>query len=265
MKYVHILLQGKGGAGKSFAANLLSQFVRSLDPDSLVIDIDPLNQSTYKIKSLNALFFNVLNDRKDDIDKTLFDKIIDEAILESDADHIVIDTGSSSFVQLSTYIDQFKIIQSLSAFGYVVLFHFVVNGGSEQDEAMKLTTEFCNIFYNIMSTEDPDFYSEQKPLVIWFNPMPTKVIFDNEYGDFYHDPNYIAVSDILRGCINLPVYSNDGVVKKDIMTMMKHSLTFNEFYQQKYNKETGEFGLISKQRIKTYQSEVNAALKAIIS
>lgn len=45
MKTIHFVLQGKGGAGKSFIASILAQYMKELDHDNLVLDTDPLNQS----------------------------------------------------------------------------------------------------------------------------------------------------------------------------------------------------------------------------
>lgn len=262
MKYVHFCMQGKGGSGKSFVANIISQYVKKISDKTLIIDTDPLNQSLFKIKKLNPTFFDLFDKTKEEVSKKKFDFILEE-IISSDADHVVIDTGSSSFVQLSSYIKGFSIIQTLHAFGYNCLFHFVVNGGSEQNEAMRLTTSFSEVFYKVLS-ENMDFYSEFKPLVIWFNPMPTSLEFKNEFNDFYHDDDYIAVEEILKGIVNLPVYANDGIVKSDVLSMMRDSLTFDEYMLQKFNKETGDFSIISKQRIKTYQNQVFNSLKEII-
>ena len=45
MKTVHFVMQGKGGASKSFVANLIAQYIQQLNPNNLVLGIDPLNQS----------------------------------------------------------------------------------------------------------------------------------------------------------------------------------------------------------------------------
>lgn len=262
MKYVHFCMQGKGGAGKSFVANIISQYVRKLSDKTLIIDTDPLNQSLLKIKKIEPVFFDLFDKSKEEISKKKFDFILEE-IVNSDADHVVIDTGSSSFVQLSSYIKGFGIIQTFNAFGYNCLFHFVVNGGSEQNEAMRLTTSFCEVFYKVLE-ENMDFYLDFKPLVIWFNPMPAELEFKNEFNDFYHDDDYIAVEEVLSGIVNLPIYASDGIVKSDVLSMMRDSLTFDEYMLQKFDKETGDFSIIGKQRIRNYQNQIYNSLKNII-
>jgi len=38
-------MQGKGGVGKTFAAVVLSQYLKSLDEEITCIDTDPVNQT----------------------------------------------------------------------------------------------------------------------------------------------------------------------------------------------------------------------------
>lgn len=263
MGTVHFVLQGKGGAGKSFVANIIGQYAKQLDSNNIIIDTDPLNQSLYKIKGLNCEYINILNQQKDDIDQRKFDEII-ECTLASSAEHIVIDTGSSSFLQLSTYIKKQNVIALLNGIGYQTKFHFVVNGGSEQNEAMKLTIEFAKILSDVES-QNRGCYDFYKPLVLWLNPMPDQLRFDNEDNDIYKDHSYILLEPLLDTIVCLPIYSQDGVVKRDVFSMKDNLLTFDEFYQQPYDKEAGKFGFMAKARMKEFQKSLYNAIEPIFT
>ena len=261
MKTVHFVMQGKGGAGKSFVANLIAQYIKQLNPNNLVLDTDPLNQSLFKMKGLGCEFINILNEEKDDINQNKFDEIFQRA-LTSEAEHIVIDTGSSSFLQLSTYIKKQNIITFLEDIGYKAKFHFVVNGGSEQNEAMKLTIEFANILYELEAL-NKGYYKDYKPLVLWLNPMPDKLKFDNANNSIIEDQIYLSLEYLIHVIVALPVYSQDGIVKSDIFSMVENLLTFDEFYKQEFDREKCNFSIIAKSRMKTYQKTVYDAIAPI--
>lgn len=99
-----------------------------------------------------------------------------ETIIDREATHTVVDTGSNSFLQFCNYLKRHQIVTILDGFGFKVKFHFVINGGSEQNEAVKLTTEFASMLYAIDSEHDR-YYEDYKPLVIWLNPMPAPLNF----------------------------------------------------------------------------------------
>lgn len=263
MKYVHFVLQGKGGAGKSFIASIIAQYIKDLDKDNLVLDTDPLNQSLHKIKGIESEFINILDINREDIDHKQFD-IIMEKIIGTDATHTVIDTGSNSFLQLCNYIKRQKIIASLYGFGFQTKFHFVINGGSEQNEAIKLMTEFSAVLYDIVSL-DNDFYDTHKPLVIWLNPMPAPLKFNNQFDSIYHDPCYLLMDSLIDGIIHIPKYHSDGLLKHDVFAMRDNLLTFAEFLQQPYDTQKGLYGIISKQRIVNYRRQMYQMMTPIFA
>jgi len=261
MKYVHFVLQGKGGAGKSFVASIIAQYLQELDPKNLALDTDPLNQSLYKIKGINCEFINILNANREDIDHTRFDAVI-QRIIQANADHVVIDTGSNSFLQLSNYIKSQNIIFLLEELGYKAKFHFVVNGGSEQNEAIKLTIEFANILYHIENLQN-GYYDYFKPLVIWLNPMPAPLKFNNAEDSIYDDACYQLLEPLINGIVHLPKYHTNGLVKSDIFSMCNDLLTFNEFIEQSFDPNNQKFNIVSQHRIKSYQRDIYTTIAPI--
>ena len=52
MAKIHMILQGKGGVGKSFIAALLAQYKASKGQPSLCIDTDPVNATFHGYQAL---------------------------------------------------------------------------------------------------------------------------------------------------------------------------------------------------------------------
>jgi CO dehydrogenase nickel-insertion accessory protein CooC1 len=54
MSKIHIILQGKGGVGKSLIAAVLAQYKTSKGQNPLCIDTDPVNATFNGFKALNV-------------------------------------------------------------------------------------------------------------------------------------------------------------------------------------------------------------------
>jgi CO dehydrogenase nickel-insertion accessory protein CooC1 len=95
MSKIHLVMQGKGGVGKSLLAFYLAQYVKEKNGKCLAIDTDPLNQTLARTAALEAKVVRILADDHITIMKNAFDLMIEECEAE-DAD-VVIDVGASSF------------------------------------------------------------------------------------------------------------------------------------------------------------------------
>src|SRR5271167_734116 len=80
MSTVHLILQGKGGVGKSFAAFLLAQYL----PDKSVLvrcfDADPINNTLANFPALNAVKVDLIenSDKGRRIDPRRFDDLVEQ-------------------------------------------------------------------------------------------------------------------------------------------------------------------------------------------
>src|ERR1700752_3687276 len=88
---IHIVLQGKGGVGKSFIALHLAQYFADQGLPTAVFDSDPATPTLSNYQALQPRYFNFMND--DDLDVTQFD-VLSTAILEASKAVVVLDTGS---------------------------------------------------------------------------------------------------------------------------------------------------------------------------
>ena len=95
MAAINMILQGKGGVGKSFTASLLSQYL--LDRDQLVgcFDADPVNATLTAYASLKATKIEIMEG--DSINSRLFDTMIEKLLQLPDKAFAVIDSGGSEY------------------------------------------------------------------------------------------------------------------------------------------------------------------------
>ena len=104
MAKIHMILQGKGGVGKSFISSTLAQHKVAKGGNPLCIDTDPVNATFYGFKKLNVKQINVMNN--DEIDPRKFDDLI-ELIAKVESD-VIIDNAPSHFVDKKDLLYQLK-------------------------------------------------------------------------------------------------------------------------------------------------------------
>ena len=100
MAKIHMVLQGKGGVGKSMIAATIAQYKAGKGQKPLCIDTDPVNATFEGYKALNVRRLNIMDG--DEINTRNFDALV-EMIASAEGD-VIIDNGASSFVPLSHYL-----------------------------------------------------------------------------------------------------------------------------------------------------------------
>jgi CO dehydrogenase nickel-insertion accessory protein CooC1 len=75
MAKIHMILQGKGGVGKSFVAATIAQYKISKAQRPLCIDTDPVNSTFAGYKALNVHRLPLMNG--DEIDSRNFDILVE--------------------------------------------------------------------------------------------------------------------------------------------------------------------------------------------
>src|SRR3546814_4538531 len=95
MKHVNLILQGKGGVGKSFIASLLTQHYIGRQVTPACIDTDPVNQTFAGYKAFTAKRLELMRDGN--IDPRAFDQLI-EGIMTAPEDAVfIVDNGAATF------------------------------------------------------------------------------------------------------------------------------------------------------------------------
>ena len=126
MSKVHMVLQAKGGIGKSLISSLIAQYLKERVGDLLVIDIDQENPTLSQYKGLNVQKISVMGEGRA-IDPKKFDVLMN-SILEHDGD-IVVDTGANTFSALMAYVIENGVFEMIEAAGKTLVVHTVIGGG----------------------------------------------------------------------------------------------------------------------------------------
>lgn len=124
MAKIHIVLQGKGGVGKSVAAAVLAQFKISQGESPFCIDTDPVNATFEGYKALNVRRLNILDG--DEINTRNFDTLIE--MIAAAKNDVIIDNGASSFVPLSHYLISNQVPALLKDLGHDLVVHTIITG-----------------------------------------------------------------------------------------------------------------------------------------
>lgn len=149
---VHLVTQKKGGIGKSTVARILAEYLLDKHGRVKCFDTDPSQPTFGRIKGLNVEHINILNG--DDVDPMLINPTLNE-IIESDGP-FVIDTGSSSYHALWSYIRGAGLFDVLAENGRPIVVHVPLAAAPDFEDTLQ---GFDEIAQNV-----PD-----KSIVVWLN------------------------------------------------------------------------------------------------
>lgn len=154
MTKIHMVLQGKGGVGKSMIAAAIAQYKASKGQAPLCIDTDPVNATFEGYKALKARRLNIMDG--DEINTRNFDALV-ELIAPTQSD-VIIDNGASSFVPLSHYLISNQVPALLKDMGHEMVVHTVITGGQALQDTVSGFAQLAGQF--------PD----ECVFVVWLNP-----------------------------------------------------------------------------------------------
>ncbi|MDD2892566.1 MAG: conjugal transfer protein TraL [Halothiobacillaceae bacterium] len=234
MKIAHIMLQGKGGVGKSTICTYLAQYLRDNGVDFQGIDTDPVNPSFHAFEGLNARHLDLMDGRN--VKSRRFDDLIEEIIV-GDKDY-VIDSGASSFVPLSAYLVENKIFDLFERNGVIVYLHTPVVSGQSMIASLSGLKAVADM-------------TTKKNIVVWRNEF---------FGRVQHDGMVLEEMKVfknsaksIKGVIDIAQRTED-TFGEDLKKMLTMCWTFNEAIESK------EFTLIARERLKTVRDETYAEI-----
>src|SRR5450432_3896839 len=170
---VHVVLQGKGGVGKSFISAILAQYFRTKSAPVHCLDTDPVNATFAQYRSLEAEHLKVL--RRGTVNEKQFDVLV-ERVCQGDGVFIV-DTGATTFVPLWNYILENEILAFFRAHGRNVFAHSVVTGGQAMSDTLNGLERLAQS-------------TSEKNVVVWLN----------EYFGEGHEWKDVTVHDLFGRC-----------------------------------------------------------------
>ncbi|MGK5078775.1 conjugal transfer protein TraL [Janthinobacterium sp. HLX7-2] len=213
MAHIHMMLQGKGGVGKSLIAAVLAQYMLSKARMPLCIDTDPVNATFHGYQALQVRRIELMEDNE--IDPRGFDALID--LVAQEHGDTIIDNGASSFVPLSHYLISNQIPALLKELGHELIVHTVITGG-------QALLDTISGFAHIAS----QFPAETR-FIAWLNPYWGPVEYEGN--GFEQMKTYLANKERLSAIVRLPVLKKE-TFGRDLADMLQHRLTFDEALAQ---------------------------------
>lgn len=237
MNQLHMVMNGKGGIGKSIVAFHIAQFLKSLDPGSICIDTDPLTPTLANYKALSPIHIQIASET--DVILTRFDEMI-ELIISSD-NNVVIDTGASTFLPIAKYLVKNSIFDVLrDEYGKEVFLHVVLNAQTQNDYLA--TTASLELI--------SDNFAGDCKIVVWLNE------FGGDLQPFLVSDYYERNKDRFFAIIKLK--NPDEMLLADLKSML-HSF---QIYEEAL-KDSSRF-VMARSRLKKQRDSIYRQLETFI-
>ena len=230
MRTIHLILQGKGGVGKSLVASLLCQYLIEQGREILAFDTDPVNQTLTGYKELPVKELKLMNG--DDIDRRKFDQLIEDILAA--AGDVVVDNGAASFVPLSSYLKENQTVDFLEEAGMRVLIHTVFTGGQAMKETADGLVSLASHFPAV-------------PLVVWLNRYFGEIATAGK--QFEEFKVYRENQDRILALIHIPLKSAQ-TFGKDLEELFSRHQTFAQAAVD------SSLPVMTRQRLKIFWNEV---------
>jgi len=237
MSKIHVILQGKGGVGKSVAAAFLAQYKGARGQQTLCICTDPVNATFHGYKALNVQRVQIMAD--DEIDPRSFDLLI-ELIAASKTD-VIIDNGASSFVPMSHFLISNHVPKLLADMGHELIVHTVITGGQALLDTVSGFAQVVNQF------------PVETQFVVWLNPYWGPI--EHEGRGFEQLKAYAMNKERVSAIIQIPVLKKE-TYGRDLGEMLQARLTFDEALAQ------SSLTIMTRQRLKIIKDHVYGQLES---
>ena len=231
MAKIHLVLQGKGGVGKSLIAATIAQYKAMNGQKPLCIDTDPINATFEGYKALNVRRLNILEG--DEINTRHFDALV-ELIAASEGD-VIIDNGASSFVPLSHYLISNQVPALLEEMGHELVVHTVITGGQALLDTVSGFAQLAGQF------------PAEALFVVWLNPYWGPI--EHEGKPFEQMKAYTANKARVSALIPIPVLKEE-TYGRDFSDLLQARLTFDEALAMP------SLSIMTRQRLKIVRREL---------
>ncbi len=209
MAKIHIILQGKGGVGKSFIAAALAQYKMSKDQNPFCIDTDPVNATFYGYKGLEVKRLQIME--ADEINSRSFDTLIE--MIATTKNDVIIDNGASSFVPLSHFLISHQVPALLAEMGHKLIIHTVITGGQALLDTVSGFSQLVSQF------------PTETLFVVWLNPYWGSI--EHEGKSFEQMKAYTNNKDRVSAIVQIPSLKKE-TYGQDLSEMLQERLTFDE-------------------------------------
>jgi len=229
---IHLVLQGKGGIGKSVVAGWLAEFLTGRGQPVRCIDGDPVNRSLWQYKALDVEKLDLLN-QEGLVMRSRYDRLIDRFL--NDEAVFVLDSGATAFLPFWTYIVESDIIAILRGAGRRVYVHIPISGGEMLNDTLLG-------FKTLAET------AAEKSLVVWINEFFGPVARDGK--TFDQMQVYLDNREKVLTSIGIPQRPPD-TFGENIRHMRERKLTFDEAIRT-----SPDFWLVERSRLFRVRNEL---------
>ncbi len=231
MPKIHMVLQGKGGVGKSFISSALAQYKTAKGHTPLCIDTDPVNATFHGYQALNVKKLDILDG--DEINSRNFDHLV-ELTVNSEED-VIIDNGASSFVPLSHYLISNDVPTLLKELGHELVVHTVITGGQALLDTVSGFAQLARQF------PEPSLFA------VWLNPYWGPI--EHEGRGFEQLKAYKENKERVSAILALPQLKEE-TYGRDISDMLQERLTFDEALAKE------SLTIMTRQRLKIFRTKL---------
>ena len=228
---IHLVLQGKGGVGKSLVATWLAQYLLARQKEVRCIDSDPVNRSLAQYAALNADKLDLVNG-DGVVERSRFDDLLDRFATEEVT--FLLDSGATVFLPLWGFIMEIGMIGMLRDVGRQVYVHCVVCGGDMLNDTL-------------MGFETLAKGAADRNIVLWLNEYFGGISRDGK--TFEEMTVFKQNRDKVLGSVAIPQRSPD-TFGMTVKRMREKKLTFDEAIQSE------AFRLADKSRLYAVRKQV---------
>lgn len=234
---INMILQGKGGVGKTLVASILTQWHIAKGREVYCADTDPVNDTFSRYTAFPVETIQIM-DLSNNINSRMFDSLIEKLLkIETDS---VIDNGASTFVPLSAYMAESDIIPLLEDAGKEVIIHTVLTGGQGlRDTLVGL---------------DALLATQPAKVVVWENEYFGEITKNGK--TFLQSDLYNKNKDRIAGVVKIEKRTQNTFVA-DMEMLASNNLTFDQA------KTSALFSIPSLSRLHKVQKEIFQQLDAL--
>jgi hypothetical protein len=226
-----MILQGKGGVGKSVIAALLAQYKASKGHSILCIDTDPVNATFRGYQALGVRQISLMD--ADEINPRRFDALV-EIIAASEQD-VIVDNGASSFVPMTHYLITNHVPALLAAMGHELVLHTVVTGGQALLDTVNGFRQLANQF------------PAEASFVVWLNPYWGPI--EHQGTPFEQTKAYLERRSRVSAIVHMPTLKEE-TFGRDLSDMLQARLTFDEALA------AASLTIMTRQRLKIFKGQL---------
>lgn len=238
MIQLHLILQGKGGVGKSYVASLITQHFLDREITPICIDTDPVNQTFAGYEEFNVHPLQLLEG--DDINPRAFDQLVDQVMGAEENSTFIVDNGASCFVPLCSWLIENKAIEFFEENNIELVIHSVLTGGQALDDTM---TGLGNLFEHFPNTSS----------VVWLNQFQGKI--EKNGVKFEDTALYQDNSNKIRALIYIPEVRKE-TFGADLQAMLEQKISFAKARQNQ------DFSIMARQRLHQIWRDLNTQMSS---